>query len=81
MPDKSATRDLLSLHQLALRLRLPREWLREEADAGRLPCLKVGPRYLFSLRAVEDALAARAGAAETKREASPKGMREGGGEE
>lgn len=81
MPDESATRDLMSLHQLALRLKLPREWLREEAHAGRVPCLKVGNRYLFSLRAVEDALAVRAGSATAQRGASPKSMRGRGGEE
>ena len=81
MPDKSATRALTSLHQLALRLKLPREWLRGEADAGRVPCLKVGNRYLFNLSAVEDALAERAGATETQRRTDPKSMcqAEGGG--
>ena len=54
--------DLLTLHKLALHLRLPRRWLREEADSGRLPCLKVGGRYLFSRKAVEAALAKRAAA-------------------
>jgi hypothetical protein len=52
--------DLLSLHQLAVRLRLPREWLREEALGGRLPCLRVGRKLLFNLSTVERTLAERA---------------------
>jgi hypothetical protein len=50
----------LSLHQLARRLRLDREWLKQEALAGRLPCLPVGRKLLFELEAVKQALAERA---------------------
>jgi hypothetical protein len=50
----------LSLHQLARRLRLDREWLKHEALAGRLPCLPVGRKLLFELEAVKQALAERA---------------------
>jgi excisionase family DNA binding protein len=59
--------DLVTLHQLAARLRLSREWLREEALAGRLPCLRVGRKLLFNLPAVERILAERAA---TSREVS-----------
>jgi hypothetical protein len=52
--------DLITLHQLAVRLRLPREWLRAEALAGRLPCLRVRRKLLFSLPTVERILAERA---------------------
>jgi len=51
---------LLSLNKLAARLRLPRAWVRREAIAGRLPCLRVGRRLLFTLEAVERALTNRA---------------------
>ena len=51
---------VLSLARLAARLRLPREWLRDEALAGRLPCLRVGCKLLFNPAAVEQALAERA---------------------
>ena len=51
---------LVTLLDLARSLRLPVPWLREEADAGRIPCLKVGRRRLFSLDAVRAALAERA---------------------
>jgi hypothetical protein len=52
--------DLLSLHQLAGRIRLPREWLRDEALAGRLPCLRVGRKLFFNLSTIEKILAERA---------------------
>jgi hypothetical protein len=50
----------LSLNNLAAQTRLPREWLRHEALAGRLPCLRVGRRLLFNLAAVQAALCERA---------------------
>jgi excisionase family DNA binding protein len=49
----------LSIRQTAARLNLPVDWLRAEADAGRLPHLRVGRRRLFNLRAVEEALISR----------------------
>jgi excisionase family DNA binding protein len=52
--------DLLTLHQLAVRLRLSRDWLREEATAGRLPCLRAGRKLLFNFSTVERILAERA---------------------
>jgi excisionase family DNA binding protein len=51
---------LLNLGQLALVLRLPRDWLRAEAEAGHIPCLRVGRRLRFNVSAVEDALSERA---------------------
>jgi excisionase family DNA binding protein len=59
---------LTSLNRLASELRLSREWLRREALAGRIPCLRVGRRMLFNLTAVRTALAERAS---TAREATP----------
>ena len=32
----------------------------DQADAGKIPCLKAGNRYLFNPLAVQDALAAKA---------------------
>jgi hypothetical protein len=55
---------LLRLSQLAHRLHLPRPWLRDEARAGRIPCLRIGRKLLFSLPAVERVLANRAAAVE-----------------
>jgi hypothetical protein len=49
-----------SLHQLATSLRLPATWLKREALAGRLPCLRVGRSMRFNVASVEQALAQRA---------------------
>jgi hypothetical protein len=51
---------LVSLNRLAAELRLPRNWLKQEAQAGRLPSLRVGRRLLFNVAAVEQVLADRA---------------------
>jgi excisionase family DNA binding protein len=52
--------ELLSLSRCARRLGVTQQWLRDEADEGRIPCLKAGNRYLFNPDAVEAALAKRA---------------------
>jgi hypothetical protein len=51
---------LVNLNGLSLQLRLPLRWLRAEALAGRIPCLKIGSKLLFNPEAVEKALAERA---------------------
>lgn len=55
-----ANAQLVSLPALAAALRLPEDWLKAEADAGRLPHLRIGKRYRFSLSAVEAVLVTRA---------------------
>ena len=52
--------DLLSLSRMARRLSVTQQWLLDQADAGKIPSLKAGNRYLFNPAAVEDVLAARA---------------------
>ena len=52
--------NLVNLNRLAIELNLPREWLRAEAQAGRLPCLRVGRKLLFNAVAVELVLGKRA---------------------
>ncbi len=52
--------ELLTLSRLARRLGITQHWLREQADAGNVPCLKAGNRYLFNPVAVEESLAAKA---------------------
>jgi len=54
---------LRNLNGLALELRLPIEWLSSEADAARIPCLRIGRRRLFNIDAVRHALADRAATA------------------
>jgi proteic killer suppression protein len=50
---------LLTLNQLAERTGLPAAWLRREAEAGRLPCIRIGRRTMFDLPAVLGELAER----------------------
>jgi len=54
------TNELTSLHGLAKELRLPIQWLKVEADAGRIPCLRAGRKRLFNPEAVLNVLAERA---------------------
>lgn len=49
--------DLLSLPRMARRLGVPRQWLEQQAAAGKVPCLKVGKRYLFNAVAVQESVA------------------------
>ncbi len=51
---------LMTLNRLSSHFRLPREWLRNQALAGKIPCLRVGRRLLFNPVAVECALADQA---------------------
>ena len=48
-----------TLNQLSRRTGLPAAWLKREAEAGSLPCLRVGRRFLFSPAAVNRALLER----------------------
>ena len=52
--------ELLSLSRMARRLGVIQQWLRDEADAGKVPCLKAGNRYLFNPEAVQEALSTKA---------------------
>jgi excisionase family DNA binding protein len=51
---------LLSLPALAEALKLPESWLKAEADAGKIPHLRIGKRYRFNLQTVVEVLAQRA---------------------
>ena len=44
----------------ARRLGVPARWLKSEAEAGRLPALRIGKRFLFNVAQVELALLQRA---------------------
>jgi hypothetical protein len=52
--------ELVILPRAARRLGVPVKWLREQADAGKVPCLRAGARYLFDLDAVRQELAKQA---------------------
>ena len=51
---------LLPIGPTARRFRVPVTWLREEANAGRVPHLKAGRSILFDPEAVEAVLLERA---------------------
>ena len=51
--------ELLSLPRAARELGVPAQWLKAEADAKRVPCLKTGARYLFELTTLSSALVAQ----------------------
>jgi hypothetical protein len=51
---------LADLHRAARTLRVPASWLKQEAAAGRVPCLRAGARLLFNLDALRQILAKRA---------------------
>jgi hypothetical protein len=54
---------LCTLKDLAKRFRhfgLSMVWLRQEAEAGRIPCFKAGRKLLFDPEAVEKSLIERA---------------------
>lgn len=53
--------ELLTLDRMARRLGVTQRWLREQAEAGTIPHIKAGDRYLFSVTAVENTLADQAG--------------------
>jgi len=54
--------ELITIRSMAARLRVTQAWLRAEADAGRIPCLRAGRAILVNPDAVERALVARAAA-------------------
>lgn len=51
---------ILSLRFMARALHIPAKWLKDEAEAGRVPCLRAGRTLLFHPESVEKALVRRA---------------------
>jgi hypothetical protein len=58
--EQKAMDELLSLGRMARRLGVTQDWLRTEAEAGRVPCLKADRRLLFNPTAVQADLAVKA---------------------
>jgi hypothetical protein len=58
--------ELLSLPRAARRLGVSSRWLKAEAVAGRVPCLRADSRFLFDADALTAALRERA-ASQSKR--------------
>jgi hypothetical protein len=63
--------ELFGLERMAARLGVTRAWLLEQANAGKVPCLKAGKRFLFSPTAVVEALAIQAGRTSSRAESGP----------
>jgi hypothetical protein len=58
---ETTQQELVTAHGLALELRpLSAAWLKAEAEAGRIPCLRAGRRLLFNVEAVKAVLLERA---------------------
>jgi hypothetical protein len=62
----------VTLARASRTLGLPAAWLRKEADAGRVPCLIAGDRYLFDLEIVREIVMER-----TRRGDGPPSRKEG----
>ena len=54
------TKTLLTLGAMARQLKVETKWLKAEAEAGGLPHLKAGERYLFEPETVKSILVKRA---------------------
>jgi len=54
------THNLVTLIELSDALGMPARWLRQQAEAGAIPYLRVGRRRFFNLSAVRQTLARRA---------------------
>ena len=65
---------VLTLARMARRLGVTQQWLRTEANAGRIPHLRAGRRHLFNPDAVEAAIAEQA--AETSQPRNEQGGQE-----
>ncbi len=55
-----AARQYVTLTAISRSTGLPASWLKAEAEAGRLPALRVGTRFRFHVESVEAALRDRA---------------------
>lgn len=58
---KTGWRELLPLRRMASELGVPSQWLREQAESGRVPALRAGDRWLFAPEATRAAVLAMAG--------------------
>lgn len=52
--------ELIPLRRMAVILGVPSAWLRERAEAGEIPALHAGNRWLFQENAVRNSVAAMA---------------------
>lgn len=64
---RQSSGELLTVSAMARRLGVKTTWLRDEAEAGRLPCVPAGETYLFDAVTVERVLLDRARGGEGQR--------------
>lgn len=57
--EKTPSESFIPLRLAAVRLGVPAAWLRVEADAGRIPHLRIGRRLLVNPQTVERVLLGR----------------------
>lgn len=50
------TNSLIRLRDMASQLGVPSKWLKEQAEAGKIPALKAGGRWLFDAVATTEAV-------------------------
>ena len=60
--ESKTSESFVPIKHAAARLGVPARWLRAEVDAGRVPCLRAGRRWLVNPAVVEAVLLARAAA-------------------
>lgn len=60
MSEAHEADQVFELRRMARAIGVTSKWLKEEAVAGRVPCLKAGTRLLFSRNATMAALVKRA---------------------
>lgn len=70
----------LTLRPTARAVGVPASWLAEAAKAGRVPCLRIGRRQLFSVSAVRRVVLRLAGELPRLRVAPPSDVRPSTGE-
>jgi hypothetical protein len=68
MAREQEPRELLSLRRMAARLGVPSQWLKEQAEAGSVPGLKAGERWLFKPDVVAAAVSKMAAPSAKRRE-------------
>lgn len=61
MKEKQTGQDLLPLRKMAAKVGVPGAWLKEQAEAGNVPGLRAGNRWLFVPEAVTETVKAMAG--------------------
>ena len=71
MEELPPRRRLVTASIMARRLRVTLRWLRAEAEAGRIPCIRAEKQMLFNADVVERLLLERAGKPAVVEEADP----------